>query len=678
MGTSIAAAVRTQYDWTDSPFWTHTVLPMLAVVLVLRLVTLPSLRAGMHGYRARLLSRDRLKQIRTRLAGDASRRQFELTSLRAGYPPRRFAAVLEPVLVVVVGGGLTVLLWIALHHTFTDPGDNADQQALRTSPPWLAGRGLLALFGAERGGFPAALVGLGLAALWAGMWARTRFLVLCTRMPSGTWERSALRRWLVPVLAAQFVLLPLALPNGALLALVLWQGCSLFATRGLNRLPLAAAAPPLVAVATTVDAPAGAVRATYDTVSAGVRDYRDQRREARAAEQARLAREAADRAAAERSAALTAERDAEIARQVLAESEALRAAKEAERAAAAPAAEPVAEPVTVPVTTPLAEPVTEPAGGAGGTVRDTPAPEPADGAFPGFRSDPLPPGSPAEIGDYRLRRRLGKGGYGTVYAATRKGSATLVALKTLQADTGHDEELRARFGREMAALERVPARYTARMVENGFAADGTPFIAMELLDGLPLDHYLRRHGQVRERVLLRALAVALAEALRAVHEVRLVHRDLKPNNVMLTTDGPKLLDFGISLVGDLTRLTRAGWTGTPPFMAPEQFRPGPVGPAADVWAWACSLTCLVHGSSPFGNGGDGNPWVVMQQVLQEEPDRAALGAVRAVDPQLAGVLERALAKEPADRPADGGALLALLGEAGVGMPAGFAWSALGL
>ncbi|MFJ5232997.1 serine/threonine-protein kinase [Kitasatospora sp. NPDC088391] len=670
MGTSIAEAVRTHYGWADSPFWKQTVLPMLVVVLVLRLVTLPSLRAGMHGYRARLLSRDRSKQIRTRLAGDASRRQFELASLRAGYPPRRFAAVLEAVLPVVVGGGLAVLMWIGTHHTFTEAKDINDQQAVITSPPWLAGRGLLALFGAEPGGFPAALIGLGLAALWAGTWARTRFLVLCTRMPSGTWERSALRRWLVPVLAAQFVLLPLALPNGALLALVLWQGCSLFATRGLNRLPLAAAAPPLVVAATTVDAPAGAVRATYDTVSAGVRDYRDQRREARAAEQARLAREAADRAAAERGAALTAERDAEIARQVLAESEALRAAQEAERAEAARAA-----------AAPVAEPVTASAGGVGGTVRDAgpaPVPDPADGGFPGFRSDPLPPGSPTEIGDYRLRRRLGKGGYGTVYAATRKGSATLVALKTLQADTGHDEELRARFGREMAALERVPARYTARMVENGFTADGTPFIAMELLDGLPLDHYLRRHGQVREQVLLRALAVALAEALRAVHEVRLVHRDLKPNNVMLTTDGPKLLDFGISLVGDLTRLTRAGWTGTPPFMAPEQFRSGPVGPAADVWAWACSLACLVHGTSPFGNGGDGSPWVVMQQVLQEEPDRAALAAVRAVDPRLAGVLERALAKEPERRPADGGALLALLAEAGVGMPAGFAWSALGL
>ncbi|MGW4383692.1 hypothetical protein ACWEMJ_27915, partial [Kitasatospora sp. NPDC004531] len=268
MGTAIAAEVRaTQYGWTDSPFWTHTVLPVLVVLLVLRAVTAFTLGRSQHGYRARLLSRGRRAQIRTLLTGDASRRQLELRALRTAYPPRRIASAVELALPVLIGGGLTVLMWIGVHAHFDDPDDRLDQEAVRNSPPWLAARGLLALFGGE-GGPGAALTGLVLTALWQLLWARTRFLVLCTRMPSGTWEHSALRRWLVPVLAGQFLLMPLVLPNGALIALVVWQLCSLWATRRLNLLPTAAPAPPLTGVAVAAEAPAGAVRETVDTLGA--------------------------------------------------------------------------------------------------------------------------------------------------------------------------------------------------------------------------------------------------------------------------------------------------------------------------------------------------------------------------------------------------------------------------
>ncbi|MFJ8438155.1 serine/threonine-protein kinase [Kitasatospora griseola] len=657
MGTRIAASTHlTHYGWTDSPFWKQTVLPVLVVVLVLRLVTVLTLGRSQHGYRARLLSRARQSQIRTLLAGDASRRQFELRALRTAYPPRRIAAAVELVLPVLVGAGLTVLLWIGMHRQFQ--GDDAlDQEAVRTSPPWLAARGLLALFGGE-GGLGAALTGLVLTALWQLLWARTRFLVLCTRMPSGTWEHSRLRRYLVPVLAAQFLLMPLVLPNGALLALMVWQLCLLYATRRLNLLPTALAAPPLTGVTASADAPAGAVRDTVDTLGAAASARLRSIRETREAQRTRRAREAAARAAAAQNEAAVAARDAETARAVLAESEALRAARDAGLADAA------ARFATGPTV------AGGPAGPAAatavdGTVRDPdavatvrgPDGPPRPDRLPTVDVKPLPSGAPTAIGGYRLIGLIGSGGFGTVYLARRQGSATQVALKTLHADTEHDEELHRRFANEAKVLARAPAAHTARVLDTG-VADGTPFIAMELLDGCSLQALLRERGPLADPAALRALAVALAVSLDALHRGGLVHRDLKPSNIMMTSDGPKLLDFGISLMVDHTRLTRTGgMVGTPVFMAPEQLAEGPVGPAADVWAWACCLICAAHGDSPFATA---NPYAVYHRIVNEDPDPAAVAAVRALDPELADTVGRALAKDLADRPADGAALLALL------------------
>ncbi|KDN84801.1 putative serine/threonine protein kinase [Kitasatospora cheerisanensis KCTC 2395] len=237
----------------------------------------------------------------------------------------------------------------------------------------------------------------------------------------------------------------------------------------------------------------------------------------------------------------------------------------------------------------------------------------------------------------------------------------MVALKTLHAGTAHDEELNRRFANEARVLAQAPAAHTARVLDTG-VADGVPFIAMELLDGRPLQALLRERGTLGDPAALRALAVALALALDALHARRLVHRDLKPSNIMMTSDGPKLLDFGISLMVDHTRLTRTGgMVGTPVFMAPEQLAEGPVGPAADVWAWACCLVGAAHGDSPFATA---NPYAVYHRIVHEEPDPAGLAAVRALDPALAEVVELALAKDLAVRPADGAALLALLTAAG--------------
>ncbi|MGW4380733.1 serine/threonine-protein kinase, partial [Kitasatospora sp. NPDC004531] len=300
----------------------------------------------------------------------------------------------------------------------------------------------------------------------------------------------------------------------------------------------------------------------------------------------------------------------------------------------------------------------------------------APDGVPTVAARPLPGGAPTAIGAYRLLGLIGSGGFGTVYLARRQGSATQVALKTLHADAGDDEELRRRFANEAKVLALAPAAHTARVLDTG-VADGTPFIAMELLDGRPLQAFLRERGTLADPAALRALAVALAVSLDALHRGGLVHRDLKPSNIMMTSDGPKLLDFGISLMADHTRLTRTGgMVGTPVFMAPEQLGEGPVGPAADVWAWACCLVCAAHGDSPFATA---NQFAVYHRVMNEEPDPAGIAAVRALDPELAGVVERALAKDLALRPADGAALLALLTADGTPAERQIArgWDALG-
>ncbi|GGZ84974.1 hypothetical protein GCM10010329_00560 [Streptomyces spiroverticillatus] len=269
----------------------------------------------------------------------------------------------------------------------------------------------------------------------------------------------------------------------------------------------------------------------------------------------------------------------------------------------------------------------------------------------------LHPNEPRTIAGYHLLGRIGSGGMGTVYLARREGSATQVALKTIHPELLDHPELLKRFERESEVLAMVPGAYTARVLDAGVDS-GRPYLAMELLDGRPLDTHLRDQGPIRTPEALRALALALAAALSGVHKLGLVHRDLKPANIMLTTAGPRLLDFGIAALVDGTRLTRTGGgPGTLTYMAPEQFSDEPVGTAADIWAWACCVVCAAHGASPFQATSTG---AVIRRIVDTGPAPDALAAVRALDPALAEAVTRALAPDPAARPADGTALVTLL------------------
>ncbi|MFI6006453.1 serine/threonine-protein kinase [Streptomyces sp. NPDC051366] len=306
---------------------------------------------------------------------------------------------------------------------------------------------------------------------------------------------------------------------------------------------------------------------------------------------------------------------------------------------------------------PYIGPLAQPAQSARAALYVPTHPDAVGDALPPIAHQQLRPGEPRTLGGYRLLGRIGAGGMGTVYLARREGAATQVALKTINPELLDSADLLRRFQRECEVLSMVSGAYTARVLDFGVDA-GRPYLAMELLDGRPLDAHLGEQGPIRAPDALRALALALAMALSGVHRLGLVHRDLKPANIMLTTAGPRLLDFGIADLVDGTRLTRTGaGPGTLTYMAPEQFGEERVGPAADVWAWACCVVCAAHGTSPFAATSTG---AVIRRIVDTGPEPASLAAVHALAPELAAAVGRALTIDPAGRPADGTALVDLL------------------
>jgi serine/threonine protein kinase len=252
---------------------------------------------------------------------------------------------------------------------------------------------------------------------------------------------------------------------------------------------------------------------------------------------------------------------------------------------------------------------------------------------------PLKGGDPARIGRYRLSARLGAGGMGVVYLGTARDGA-LAAIKVLRAELADDAEFRARFRREVAALERVSGICTVRVIEADTESD-RPFLTTEYAAGPTLAEHVGGFGPLAPPILF-GLATGLAEALTAIHAAGIVHRDLKPGNVLLTRDGPKVIDFGIAQALDFTSVTRTGLSvGSPGFMAPEQVR-GQAGQPADVFAWALTVTYAASGQPPFGPG---TPDAIFYRVLHDDPDTGA------VPDQLRPLVEQALAKGPGERPA---------------------------
>ncbi|GLZ52802.1 protein kinase [Actinomycetospora sp. NBRC 106378] len=286
---------------------------------------------------------------------------------------------------------------------------------------------------------------------------------------------------------------------------------------------------------------------------------------------------------------------------------------------------------------------------------------------------PLTPHDPRTVGEYQLTGRLGSGGMGTVYLGHRAGTAGQVAIKVLAPHLLDDVDARTRFLREGQTLQKVTGDYTARVLGVGF--DGSmPYIVMERLDGPSLHAYVCESGAVRDAETLTRMAIALARALAALHNDGITHRDLKPGNILLTSAGPKVVDFGIARVVGQTHHTPAGnMVGTPGYMAPEQVTGNGAGPATDVWAWACCVVFAARGDHLF----DGENIVDIARRILDGPPSDAFAGVGRLSPRLVPVLRRATAQDAADRPRDGAALLRLLDRSGATATVGsFAWDKL--
>ena len=255
--------------------------------------------------------------------------------------------------------------------------------------------------------------------------------------------------------------------------------------------------------------------------------------------------------------------------------------------------------------------------------------------------DALTAQDPARIGPFRLVARLGRGGMGRVYLGRDEGSGRHAAVKTIHGELAADPEFRTRFTQEVNAALRVRDEYIAEVVLADPAA-AVPWLATANVPGISIEDAVRKYGPMPAESV-RVLGVCVSRAVAAIHAVGLVHRDLKPGNVLLTAQGPKVIDFGIARGVGEEGLTKTGMVaGSPPYMAPEQLVSGDFGPASDVFSLGSILHYAATAAGPYGRGG------------AQELYARALAVGPTVSPDLPGQIavpiSRALSRESASRP----------------------------
>ncbi|MGH3239139.1 MAG: WD40 repeat domain-containing serine/threonine protein kinase [Spirillospora sp.] len=251
------------------------------------------------------------------------------------------------------------------------------------------------------------------------------------------------------------------------------------------------------------------------------------------------------------------------------------------------------------------------------------------------RMKPLRHGDPPQVGPYRLEGRLGAGGMGEVFLGVSPGGRR-VAVKVIRAEHTDRPEFRVRFAREVEAARRVGGFYTAYVVDADPDA-AEPWMATAYIPGPSL-----REAAPLKVAAVRELGAALAEGLAAIHASGLVHRDLKPGNVIMSDDGPRIIDFGIARAAGATALTSTGAVvGTYAYMAPEQVRADTAGPASDVFALGCVLAFAATGRGPFD--AENVPGII-HRIVNAPPD------LTGVPTELLPAIEACLAKNPGRRP----------------------------
>lgn len=256
---------------------------------------------------------------------------------------------------------------------------------------------------------------------------------------------------------------------------------------------------------------------------------------------------------------------------------------------------------------------------------------------------PLTADDPVKCGRFTLIGRLGEGGMGVVYLATELNGA-FVAVKRVRAQMAAQPEFRARLAREVQAMKAVHGPYTANIVAAN-VSDTPQWLAMRYVPGPTLADEVTKNGPMAP-AKVRILATSLALALADIHAADVVHRDLKPSNIILSPDGPVVVDFGVAAAADATSLTTTGQAiGSLAWMAPEQLDGRhETTAAADIHAWAAVVTYAATGNGPYGAGSSS---AIAWRITTQEPVLTSLPAELA---DLEPVLQRSLVKSPKHRP----------------------------
>ena len=247
--------------------------------------------------------------------------------------------------------------------------------------------------------------------------------------------------------------------------------------------------------------------------------------------------------------------------------------------------------------------------------------------------------TPDRLGPYRLLERLGEGGMGVVYLAADQQQRR-VAVKALRPAIAADPNARRRLAREVETMRRVRSPFVAEVLDADVTSD-PPYIVTRYVSGQTLEDVVGQEGPLTGAQLAR-LASGLALALSAVHAAGVVHRDLKPGNVMIANGEPVVIDFGIAQVPDSTRLTQTGmFMGTPGYLAPEVIEGKPSGPASDVHSWGATMAFAATGRPPFGTGAFET---IFYRIINGQPD------LNGFPTPLVMLVGQALSRDPARRP----------------------------
>ncbi|MDX2934479.1 serine/threonine-protein kinase [Streptomyces ipomoeae] len=254
--------------------------------------------------------------------------------------------------------------------------------------------------------------------------------------------------------------------------------------------------------------------------------------------------------------------------------------------------------------------------------------------------EPLRHGTdPGRVGPFELMGRLGSGGMGSVYLARRTGSGLLVALKTIRAELSAEPGYRERFAREIEIAHAVRSVHTAQLVDFDAEAD-VPWLATELVHGPNLADVLAMHGRLPDGSV-RVLAASLAEALKAIHTAGIVHRDVKPSNIILAETGPRLVDFGVARPVGQVGLTSTGqFVGSVVYASPEQLLAQRVGPQSDMFSLG---VVLAEASGEAVRSAQGTP-------LAADAVDGRTPSLPSLPPDLRTLVRKCLSRNPDGRP----------------------------